>query len=194
MLSRSILNYSTTLLSFTNYSWHHDCAWHNSHPGSSLTWTIGTLWLSKRWETSSSFGQTGHYHHRQCPALPYHQHSHCPPLPYHQHGHNYDCSQGRRWFPDGRRAFPFWGSPVQGRTSVWQNRCKTIDVTNHDNCIKITTQSSNVFKDPEDYNYLSHVFTWNFPEVKDVLKVGFQFEVEIIIILLKCCGLFLSGF
>jgi len=24
--------------------------------------------------------------------------------------------------------------------------------------------------DPEDYNYLSHVFTWNFPEVKEVLK------------------------
>jgi len=25
-------------------------------------------------------------------------------------------------------------------------------------------------EDPEDYNYLSHVFTWNFPEVKDVLS------------------------
>jgi len=24
--------------------------------------------------------------------------------------------------------------------------------------------------DPEDYNYLNHVFTWNFPEVKDVLS------------------------
>ena len=23
--------------------------------------------------------------------------------------------------------------------------------------------------DPEDYNYLSHVYTWNFPEVKEVL-------------------------
>ena len=33
----------------------------------------------------------------------------------------------------------------------------------------------NDFQDPEDYNYLNHVFTWNFPEVKDVLSVSFHF-------------------
>ena len=54
--------------------------------------------------------------------------------------------------------------------------------------VKHKLSPNNDFQDPEDYNYLNHVFTWNFPEVKDVLSVSFHFIITCPLFVLESSG------